>query len=89
MEQKKFRNLERRRNLTKKEKLIDKFVKKDYNNDLEEVLAKKNYPEEVKNLLQDSLYKTENAYKDYETVKKNVISIEEYIQNISTLQTIS
>ena len=66
----------------KKEKLLDKFVKKDYNNDLEEVLAKKNYPEEVKNLLQDSLYKTENAYKDYEMVKKNVISIEEYIQNI-------
>ncbi|MBR0427486.1 MAG: hypothetical protein IJK18_04745 [Clostridia bacterium] len=66
----------------KKEKLLDKFVKKDYNNDLEEVLAKKSFPEEVKNLLQDSLYKTENAYKDYEIVKKNVISIEEYIQNI-------
>ena len=66
----------------KREKLIDKFVKKDYNNDLEEVLAKKDYSEEAKNLLQDSLYKTENAYKDYETVKKNVISIEEYIQNI-------
>jgi len=65
-----------------REKLIDKFVKKDYNNDLEEVLAKKNYSEEVKNLLQDSLYKTENAYKDYETVKKNVISIEDYIKNI-------
>ena len=66
----------------KKEKLLDKFVKKDYNNDLEEVLAKKSFPEEVKNLLQDSLYKTENAYKDYEMVKKNVISIDEYIQNI-------
>ena len=66
----------------RKEKLLDKFVKKDYNNDLEEVLAKKNYSEEVKNLLQDSLYKTENAYKDYETVKKNVISIEDYIKNI-------
>ena len=66
----------------KKEKLLDKFVKKDYNNDLEEELAKKSFPEEVKNLLQDSLYKTENAYKDYEMVKKNVISIDEYIQNI-------
>ena len=66
----------------KREKLLDKFVKKDYNNDLEEVLAKKNYSEEVKNLLQDSLYKTETAYKDYETVKKNVISIQEYIKNI-------
>ena len=48
----------------RKEKLLDKFVKKDYNNDLEEILAKKHFKEEVKNLLLDSLYKTENAYKD-------------------------
>ena len=45
--------------MTKKEKLIDKFVKKDYNNDLEEVLAKKNFEEEVKNLLLDIMYKIE------------------------------
>ncbi len=82
--------LERRRTLTKrKEKLLEKFVKKDYNNDLEEVFAKKNFPEEVKNLLQDSLYKTENAYKDYEIVKKNVISIDKYIQNIINAVNIS
>ena len=74
---------ERRRILTKrKEKLLDKFVKKDYNNDLEEILAKKHFKEEVKNLLLDSLYKTENAYKDYETVKKNVPTVDEYVQNI-------
>lgn len=66
----------------RKEKLLDKFVKKDYNNDLEEILSKKHFKEEVKNLLLDSLYKTENAYKDYETVKKNVLTIDEYIQNI-------
>lgn len=66
----------------RKEKLIDKFVKKDYNNELEKILSKKNYSEEAKNLIQDGLYKTENAYKDYETVKKNVISIEEYTKNI-------
>ena len=66
----------------KREKLLDKFVKKDYNNDLEEILTKKHFQEEVKNLLLDSLYKTENAYKDYETVKKNVPTIDEYIQNI-------
>jgi aspartate carbamoyltransferase regulatory subunit len=69
--------------LTKrKEKLLDKFVKRDYNNDLEEILAKKHFKEEVKNLLLDSLYKTENAYKDYETVKKNVPTIDEYIKNV-------
>lgn len=66
----------------RKEKLLDKLVKKDYNNDLEEILSKKHFKEEVKNLLLDSLYKTENAYKDYETVKKNVPTVDEYIQNI-------
>ena len=68
--------------MTKKEKLIDKFVKKDYNNDLEEVLAKKNFEEEVKNLLLDIMYKIETSYNDYEMVKKNVLTKEEYIKNI-------
>lgn len=66
----------------RKEKLIDKIVKKDYNNNLEEILAKKAFSEETKNLLLDSLYKTENAYKDYKTVKRNAPTIEEYIENI-------
>ena len=66
----------------RKETLLDKIVKKDYNNDLEEVLAKKKFKKKKKNLLLDSLYKTENAYRDYETVKKNVPTIDEYIQNI-------
>ena len=66
----------------RKEKLIDKIVKNDYNNDLEEILAKKAFSEEAKNLLLDSLYKTENSYKDYKTVKRNVPTIEDYIQNI-------
>ena len=68
--------------MTKKEKLIDKFVKKDYNNDLEEVLAKKNFEEEVKNLLLDIMYKIETSYNDYEMVKKNVLTKEDYIKNI-------
>ena len=62
--------------------LLDKLVKKDYNNDLEEVLTKKAFPEEVKNLLLEILYKVEVSYKDYETVKKNVLSKDEYIENI-------
>ena len=66
----------------RKETLLDKIVKKDYNNDLEEILSKKHFKEEVKNLLLDSLYKTENAYKDYEMVKKNVPTVDEYIKNI-------
>ena len=66
----------------KKETLLDKFVKKDYNNELEEVLSKKKYQEEVKSLLLDILYKIDNSYKDYETVKKNVLPKDEYIQGI-------
>lgn len=66
----------------KKDKIIDKLVRKDYNNELEEVLTKKDYQEDVKNLLLDVLYKIETAYKDYETVKKNVLPKEKYIQNI-------
>ena len=65
-----------------KKTLFDKLVKRDYNNYLEKILSKKKYQEETKNLLLDILYKIENSYKDYETVKKNVISKEEYIENI-------
>ena len=65
-----------------KKKLLDKFIKKDYNNELEEVLSQKSYEEDVKNLLLDILYKIENAYDDYKIVKRNVLSKEEYIQNI-------
>ena len=66
----------------RRDTFLDKIVKKDYNNDLEEVLAKKHFNEEVKNLLLDSLYKTENAYKDYEIVKKNTLTLDEYTKNI-------
>ena len=42
-----------------------------YNNELERVLEKKAFSEDVKNLLLNMLYKIENAYPDYEMVKKN------------------
>lgn len=65
-----------------REKLLDKLVKRDLSNDLEEVLTQKSFQEEAKNLLLDILYKIGNSYKDYETVKKNVVSQEEYVQKI-------
>lgn len=68
--------------INQKEKLISKIVKKNYNSRLEEVLSKKSYKEEVKNNLLDILYKIEVAYKDYSKVKVNVLSEEEYMQNI-------
>lgn len=66
----------------KKEKLIDKIIKKDYKNELEEVLAKKNFEENAKNLLLDIIYKVDNAYNDYKTVKVNVMPKDQYIQNL-------
>lgn len=66
----------------KGQNIIEKIVKRDYNNDLEEILATKKYEEDVKNLLLDILYKIDNSYKDYEKVKVDTISKDDYIINI-------
>lgn len=55
---------------------------KDYNNELEKILENKLFSYDVKNLLLSMLYKIENAYKDYETVKVDVLSKKDYIENI-------
>lgn len=68
----------------KKDKLLDKIVKKNYNNQLEEVLEKKYFDENVKSILLSILYKIETAYKDYEMVKQNVETKEEFIEKIIT-----
>lgn len=53
-----------------KEKLISKLNIKDYNNQLERILSKKNYSAETKNLLLNMLYKIETSYEDYNKVKR-------------------
>ena len=68
--------------LQKKKNLFEKIVKKDYNNELEEVLETKQFEENVKSTLLGILYKVEAAYKDLETVKKDVQTKEEYVTNI-------
>ena len=74
---------ERRGILQKKtDKFLDKIVKKDYNNELEKVLEKKYFDENVKSMLLSILYKVETAYKDYEKVKPNVEEKEVFIQSI-------
>lgn len=55
---------------------------KDYNNELEKILENKLFSYDVKNLLLSMLYKIENAYKDYETVKVVAPTKKEYIENI-------
>lgn len=66
----------------KTDKVWDKIVKRNFNNELEIVLEKKYFEENTKSLLLSILYKIEAAYKDYEKVKQNVASKEEFIENI-------
>lgn len=68
--------------MQKKSNFLTKIVKKDYNNKLEEVLSKKNFDEEVKNLLLSMFYKIENGYKDYKEVKRETFDKKEYIEKL-------
>ena len=74
---------ERRKDLQKKnDKLLDKIVKKDYNNELEKILEKKVFSENAKSILLSILYKLETSYKDYKKVKQDVLTKEELIENV-------
>lgn len=65
-----------------KEDIFSKINLKDYNNILENILEQKAFSEDVKNLLLSMLYKIENGYEDYETVKVNVISKKYFLKKI-------
>ena len=67
---------------TIKKNLLEKIVKKDYNNELEKILEQKQFGENAKSTLLSILYKIEAAYKDLETVEKDVETKDEYILNI-------
>lgn len=66
----------------KTDKILEKIVKKNYNNELEEVLEKKLFDENTKSNLLSILYKIEAAYKDYEKVKQDVETKEEFIEQL-------
>ena len=68
--------------IQKKKNLLNKIVKKDYNNELEKILEEKQFGEHEKSTLLNILYKIEAAYKDVETVKQDVETKEEYISHI-------
>ena len=55
---------------------------KDYNNLLEEILDRKTFPSIAKSLLLSMTYKLEIAYKDYEKVKVNCVTKEQFLDNI-------
>lgn len=63
-----------------KEELFSKF--RDYNNELEKILEKKDFSKDSKNLLLSMFYKLETSYNDYETVKRKVKTKQEYLENI-------
>lgn len=62
-----------------KNKIFSKFNIKNYNNELEKILDEKLFSLDVKNLLLSMLYKIENAYKDYENVKIEVLPKKDFI----------
>ena len=63
-----------------REDIFSKF--KDYNNELEKILEKKDFSKDSKNLLLSMFYKLETSYGDYETVKRKVKTKQEYLENI-------
>ena len=66
----------------KKKNLLEKIVKKDYKNELEEIMDKKRFDENAKSILLSILYKIDIAYKDIEIVKKGTENKEEYLENL-------
>lgn len=65
-----------------KEDIFSKINLKDYNNILENILEQKDFSEDVKNLLLSMLYKIENGYEDYKTVKVNVNSKKYFLRKL-------
>lgn len=65
-----------------KDIIFSKIKKRDFNKELETVLDKKQFPEDVKNLLLSMLYKIGMAYDDYSKIKLDVLNKNEYIENL-------
>lgn len=65
-----------------KENFISKLNIKDYNNQLEKILSKKTFSEDIKNLLLSMLYKIENAYEDYSLAKGETKTKKEILEEI-------
>ena len=63
-----------------KENIIEKIVKRDYNEELEKIFEIKSFSEDVKSILLSILYKIEAGYEDIKNVKKDIETKEEYIE---------
>ena len=65
----------------KKDNILEKIVKRNYNDDLETILEEKDFAENARSILLSILYKIEASYKDVEIVKQDIESKDEYIKN--------
>ena len=68
--------------LIKKQNILEKIVKRNYNNELEKLLEEKQFEEHAKSTLLSILYKIETGYKDIEKVKKDIETKDEYVENL-------
>lgn len=62
--------------------MLEKFIQKDKNEELEKILEEKQIEERAKNLLQGILYKIEVSYKDYKQVKVINKTKKKYLEEI-------
>ena len=62
--------------------MLEKFIQKDKNEELEKILEEKQIEEHEKNLLQGILYKIEVSYKDYKKTKAVDKTKKEYLEDI-------
>lgn len=68
-----------------KKEILSKLNLKNYNNELEEVIEKKDFSSQVKNLLLSMFYKLEVGYQDYATVKQDISSKEAIMESILSI----
>lgn len=59
-----------------------KLLKRDYNQELEEIVESKRFGKEAHNLLLSMLYKIDSAYDDYRIVKREVPNKQDFLQDI-------
>ena len=68
--------------MEKKKQILERFNLKDYTNRLEKILEKKQFSLDTKNLLLSMLYRIENGYNDYKKTKVEVVTKNEFVENL-------
>ena len=63
-----------------------KFITIDYNEELADIAERKGFKQDAENLLLSMLYKIEDSYNNFLTVKREVPSKDEFIKTIVNLE---